>query len=94
MSQPKTADLAEQPLTPDVPVTTQVGITLNALPTLRSSIFPVAKQGFSGTPSFGILSTYNFTHACLAEPRLEDGYCTDDMARVLVVATRQPDAAQ
>lgn len=67
---------------------------MNALPTLRSSIFPVAKQVFSGTPSFGILGTYNFKHVCLAVPRPEDGYCTDDMARVLVVATRQPDAAQ
>ena len=34
-----------------------------------------------------------FEHACLTEPRLDDGYCTDDMARVLVVATRQPDAS-
>jgi hypothetical protein len=33
-----------------------------------------------------------FEHACLAEPRPEHGYCTDDMARVLVVATREPDA--
>lgn len=32
-----------------------------------------------------------FEHACLAEPQPEHGYCTDDMARVLVVATRQPD---
>ena len=31
-----------------------------------------------------------FEHACFAEPRREHGYCTDDMARVLVVATRQP----
>ena len=29
-----------------------------------------------------------FEHARFAEPRLEDGYCTDDMARVLVVAAR------
>jgi hypothetical protein len=35
-----------------------------------------------------------FEHACLAEPRPEHGYCTDDMARVLVVATREPDAAR
>ena len=34
-----------------------------------------------------------FEHACLTEPRREHGYCTDDMARVLVVATREPDAA-
>jgi hypothetical protein len=33
-----------------------------------------------------------FEHARFAEPRPEDGYCTDDMARVLVVATREPDA--
>jgi hypothetical protein len=32
-----------------------------------------------------------FEHALLAEPRPEHGYCTDDVARVLVVATRQPD---
>jgi hypothetical protein len=32
-----------------------------------------------------------FEHASLAEPRSEHGYCTDDMARVLVVATREPD---
>lgn len=31
-----------------------------------------------------------FEHARLAEPRVENGYCTDDMARVLVVATRAP----
>jgi len=30
-----------------------------------------------------------FEHACLAEPRVEHGYCTDDMARVLVVAARE-----
>lgn len=34
-----------------------------------------------------------FEHAFLAEPRREHGYCTDDMARVLVVATREPDAS-
>ena len=33
-----------------------------------------------------------FEHAMFAEPRPEHGYCTDDMARVLVVATREPDA--
>jgi hypothetical protein len=32
-----------------------------------------------------------FEHAELAQPRPEHGYCTDDMARVLVVATREPD---
>lgn len=33
-----------------------------------------------------------FEHACLSEPRREHGYCADDMARVLVVAARQPDS--
>jgi hypothetical protein len=31
-----------------------------------------------------------FSHALLAEPERSGGYCTDDMARLLVVATRQP----
>jgi len=31
-----------------------------------------------------------FEHACLAEPAPEHGYCTDDVARVLIVATREP----
>jgi len=33
-----------------------------------------------------------FEHALIAEPRRERGYCTDDMARVLVVATREPNS--
>ena len=32
-----------------------------------------------------------FEHACMTEPRREHGYCTDDMARILVVTTREPD---
>jgi len=32
-----------------------------------------------------------FEHACLTEPRREHGYCVDDMARVLVVTTREPE---
>lgn len=32
-----------------------------------------------------------FEHADVTEPRREHGYCTDDMARVLVVATREPE---
>ncbi len=31
-----------------------------------------------------------FEHAQLTEPRREHGYCVDDMARVLVVTTREP----
>jgi hypothetical protein len=34
-----------------------------------------------------------FEHALYRRPRPEHGYCTDDMARVLVVATREPGAA-
>ncbi len=33
-----------------------------------------------------------FEHARFAEPRREHGYCTDDMARVLVVTAREPDS--
>jgi hypothetical protein len=33
-----------------------------------------------------------FEHALFAEPRPEHGYCTDDMARVLVVTSREHDA--
>jgi hypothetical protein len=32
-----------------------------------------------------------FEHALFTEPRPEHGYCTDDMARVLLVAAREPD---
>jgi hypothetical protein len=32
-----------------------------------------------------------FEHADLTEPRREHGYCTDDMARVLIVTTREPE---
>lgn len=35
--------------------------------------------------------TGTFEHAQFAEPRREHGYCTDDVARVLVVAVREPD---
>jgi hypothetical protein len=31
-----------------------------------------------------------FEHALFSDPRPEHGFCTDDMARVLVVATREP----
>jgi hypothetical protein len=33
-----------------------------------------------------------FEHALFDQPRPEHGYCTDDMARVLVVASREPKA--
>jgi hypothetical protein len=34
-----------------------------------------------------------FEHALFSEPRPEHGFCTDDMARVLVVTTREPEPA-
>ena len=45
-------------------------------------------------PDFGHLYSMTdergtFEHALFSEPRPEHGYCTDDMARVLVVATRE-----
>ncbi len=39
---------------------------MNALSTLRTSLYSVAQQDFSGTPSFGILSTYPPTACGLA----------------------------
>jgi hypothetical protein len=47
-------------------------------------------------PDFGHLIAMTdqrgtFEHALFAQPRVEHGYCSDDMARVLIVATREPD---
>jgi polysaccharide biosynthesis protein PslF len=66
MSQPFAADHAEQPLTPDTPVTIAVGIALSDLAIFQPSTEPVAGQGFPGSPSFGILSTYPPTLCGLA----------------------------
>jgi hypothetical protein len=46
-------------------------------------------------PSFGHVLTLSdgigiFEHADHAEPRREHGYCTDDVARLLIVAVREP----
>ena len=50
-------------------------------------------------PSFGHVVAMSdaigmFEHADHARPRREHGYCTDDMARVLIVAVREPDRSQ
>lgn len=50
-------------------------------------------------PAFGhVLSLTDeigiFEHADHAEPRREHGYCTDDAARLLIVAVREPDHSQ
>lgn len=47
-------------------------------------------------PSFGHVVSMTdrfgmFEHADHAEPRREHGYCTDDMARLLIVTVREPD---
>ena len=47
-------------------------------------------------PNFAHLSALTdehgtFEHADHTMPRRENGYCTDDMARLLVIATREPD---
>lgn len=54
-----------------------------------------AATGIAPDPVFGHLLALTdhratYEHAVFAEPRSEHGYCTDDMARVLVVATREP----
>jgi hypothetical protein len=56
----------------------------------------IAPPPLSGRPNFDHLLRMTddrgtFEHAELSEPRPEHGYCTDDMARVLVVASREPD---
>lgn len=50
-------------------------------------------------PSFGHLLSITddigiFEHADHLEPRREHGYCTDDVARLLIVAVREPDRGQ
>jgi hypothetical protein len=50
-------------------------------------------------PAFGhVLSMSDdvgiFEHADHAVPRREEGYCTDDVARLLIVAVREPDRSQ
>jgi hypothetical protein len=50
-------------------------------------------------PSFGHVVSMSdeigmFEHADRALPRREHGYCTDDMARLLIVAVREPDRSQ
>jgi hypothetical protein len=50
------------------------------------------------SPNFGHLIAMTdergtFEHALFAQPRVEHGYCSDDMARVLIVAAREPDDA-
>jgi hypothetical protein len=50
-------------------------------------------------PSFGHVLTMSdhvgmFEHADHAEPRLDHGYCTDDVARLLIVIVREPERSE
>src|SRR5580658_2754820 len=60
----------------------------------RTSRTGVSLQLAPPVPNFGHLVSMTddrgtFEHALYRQPRREHGYCTDDMARVLVVATRE-----
>src|SRR5690606_2903530 len=55
--------------------------------------------GVMTLPSFGHLLSMSdeigiFEHADHTEPRRELGYCTDDVARLLVVVAREPEGSQ
>lgn len=58
MYQPISADLDEQPLTPDTPVQSHTGIALKSLPVHGSIPNSVVPQHLSPAPRFGILSPY------------------------------------
>ncbi len=50
-------------------------------------------------PSFGHLLSMSdaiglFEHADHAQPRREEGYCTDDVARLLIAIVRERDEGQ
>ncbi len=55
-------------------------------PTPRRSMLPAWRHVLTMTDSIGI-----FEHAEYAEPRREEGYCTDDVARLLIAIVREPD---
>ena len=84
MRQPSSADLAEQPLTPDTPVTTasrdylERSTLLSIDPPLHRS-HPVEAQRFSRPASVGVLSTYPPTPCGLAtfSAALSDALCAN-----------------
>jgi hypothetical protein len=55
-------------------------------PTPRRTMLPAWRHVLTMTDSIGM-----FEHADHAEPRREEGYCTDDVARLLIAVVRQPD---
>lgn len=73
-----------------------LGLPLYALSTFRPSVFPVAGLGFSGSPSFGILSTYPPTACGLAtfSSALSDGLTANGAdVRVVRVADGSPSSS-
>ena len=56
------------------------------MPALRSPRLPAWRHVLAMSDGIGM-----FEHADLAAPRLEHGYCTDDVARLLIAIVREPD---
>ncbi len=54
-------------------------------PMPASPLMPAWQHVLAMTDSIGM-----FEHANLAEPRIDHGYCTDDMARLLIAIVREP----
>ena len=55
-------------------------------PTQRRVMLPAWRHVLTMSDSIGM-----FEHADHAEPRREEGYCTDDVARLLIAIVREPD---
>ena len=69
-------------------------LTCGQWPPRRTTRIGVSPPLETPEPDFGHLISMTdergtFEHALFSEPRPEHGYCSDDMARVLVVATRE-----
>ena len=56
------------------------------MPAPRRAMLPAWRHVLTMSDSIGI-----FEHADHADPRLEEGYCTDDVARLLIAIVREPD---
>ncbi len=55
-------------------------------PTRRRVVHPAWRHVLTMSDSIGM-----FEHADHSEPRREEGYCTDDVARLLIAIVREPD---
>ena len=56
------------------------------MPAPRSPMLPAWRHVLAMSDAIGI-----FEHADRSEPRRDEGYCTDDMARLLIAIVREPD---